>query len=61
MANKRIREEMVLAGVSITDLAEKLGVTDDEMVSRLNRDMGVMENFKVMSAITEIARGKGRA
>lgn len=61
MANKRIREEMVIAGVSITDLADKLGVTDDEMVSRLNRDMGVMENFKVMSAITEIARGKERA
>lgn len=61
MANGRIREEMMLAGVSITELADKLGITDEDMVGRLNSDMGIMENFRVMSAITEIARGKERA
>lgn len=61
MANEMIRKNMILTGVSISELAEKLGVTDDTMVSRLNSEMGIMENFKVMSAITEIARGKGRA
>lgn len=61
MGNRRIREEMMLAGVSITELANKLGVTDEDMVGRLNSDMGIMENFRVMSAIIEIARGKERA
>lgn len=61
MANGRIREEMMLAGVSITELADKLGITDEDMVGRLNSDMGIMENFRVMSAITEITRGKERA
>ena len=58
MANRRIREEMILAGVSITELAEKLGVTDEVMVSRLNSDMGIMESFKLMSAVSEIKLAK---
>lgn len=58
MANEMIRKNMILTGVSISELADKLGVTDEVMIGRLNRDMGIMENFTVMSAITEIARGK---
>ena len=58
MANIRIREEMILAGVSITELAEKLGVTDEVMVGRLNSEMGIMESFKVMSAVSEIKLSK---
>ena len=58
MANRRIREEMILAGVSITELAEKLDVTDEVMVSRLNSDMGIMESFKLMSAVSEIKLSK---
>lgn len=55
MPNRRIREEMILAGVIITELAEKLAVTDDTMVSCLNREMGIMQKFSIMSAISEIA------
>ena len=58
MANRRIREEMILAGVSITELAEKLGVTEEVMVGRLNSEMGIMESFKVMSAVSEIKLAK---
>lgn len=61
MSNKRIREDMILAGVSITELAEKLGVTDEVMVGRLNSEMGIMESFKVMSAVSEIEMAKERS
>ena len=59
MANQMIRQNMILTGVSISELAEKLGVTDKVMVGILNSDMGIMKNFKVMSAVAEIARRKG--
>lgn len=60
MSNKRIREEMMLAGVSISELAEKLGVTDEVMVGRLNSKMGIIESFKVMSAVSEIKMTRER-
>ncbi len=60
MANRRIREEMILAGVSINDLAEYLGKTEQETVLLLNTELGIMQNYKVMLAVTEIARGKER-
>ncbi len=55
MPNRKIREEMILAGVSITELADKLEMTDEKMVSCLNREMGIMQKFGIMSVISEIA------
>ena len=58
MANERIKEEMILAGVSITKLAEKMGLNDNQTVAMLNSDLGIMQSFNVMSAVCEIARRK---
>ena len=60
MANERIRKEMLLAGVSMTDLADRMGLDDDQTVAMLNTDLGIMQSFTVMSAVCEIARRKER-
>ena len=60
MANERIRKEMLLAGVSITELAERMGLDDNRTVAMLNTDLGIMQSFTVMSAVFEIARRKER-
>ena len=61
MANEKMRYQMILAGVSLTDLAEKLGIPDEELTAKLNAEMTVMERFKVASAISGIIveRGEG--
>ncbi len=61
MTNEKLRYQMILAGVSLTDLAEKLGITDDEMVAKMNTEMTVMEQLTVASAISDIIveRGEG--
>lgn len=61
MTNEKLRYRMILAGVSLTDLAEKLGITDEEMVAKMNNDMTVMEQFRMASAISDIIveRGEG--
>ena len=51
---------MILAGVSINELAEYLGNTEQETVELLNIELGIMQNYKVMLAVTEIVRGKER-
>lgn len=61
MPNTRIKEEMIIAGVSISDLAEYLGKTDKETVDLLNTELGIMQNYKVMLAVTEIVRMRERA
>lgn len=60
MTNERIRKEMLLAGVSMTELADRMGLDDDQTVAMLNTDLGIMQSFTVMSAVCEIARGKER-
>ena len=60
MTNERIRKEMLLAGVSITELADRMGLDDDQTVAMLNTDLGIMQSFTVMSAVCEIARKKER-
>ena len=60
MPNERIKNEMILAGVSINDLADYLGKTEKETVELLNTELGIMQNYKVMLAVTEIVRGKER-
>lgn len=61
MANEKLRYQMILAGVSLTDLAEKLGIPDEELTAKMNAEMTVMEQFKAASAIYDIIveRGKG--
>ena len=60
MANERIRKEMLLAGVSITELAERMGLDDNRTVAMLNTDLGIMQIVNVMSDVCEIARRKER-
>lgn len=61
MTNEKLRYQMILAGVSLTELAEKLGITDEDMVTKMNTEMTVMEKFEVASAISDIIveRGEG--
>ena len=60
MTNERIRKEMLLAGVSITELADRMGLDDDQTVAMLNTNLGIMQSVNVMSAVCEIARKKER-
>ena len=60
MANERIRKEMLIACVSITELSERMGIDDIRTVAMLNTDLGIMQSFTVMSAVCEIARRKER-
>ena len=60
MPNERIKNEMILAGVSINELAEYIGKTEQKIVELLNTELGIMQNYKVMLAGTEIVRAKGR-
>ena len=60
MPNERIKEEMILAGVSISDLAANLGKTEQETVDILNTELGIMQNYNVMLAVTASKRRKER-
>ena len=60
MPNERIKNEMILAGVSINELAEYIGKTEQKIVELLNTELGIMQNYKVILSVTEIVRGKGR-
>lgn len=59
MANEIIILNMLSYGVSITELADTLLLDDEELVEKLNSEMSIMDNFKVMKAISEITRKKG--
>ena len=56
MPNEKIRYNMLLAGVSISELADKLGITDAETCELLNTDMGIMLTFRVSAAVAEIVK-----
>ena len=56
MPNEKIRNSMLLAGVSISELSDKLGITDDETCDLLNTDMGIMQAFRVSAAVAEIMK-----
>ncbi|MCR5142667.1 MAG: hypothetical protein K6C68_09105 [Ruminococcus sp.] len=60
MPNERIKEEMILAGVSISDLAAHLEKTEQETVDILNTKLGIMQNYRIMLAVTEIVKIKER-
>lgn len=61
MANEIIILNMLSFGVSITELADALLLDEEEMVEKLNSEMSIMDNFKVMMAISEIIRRRERA
>ena len=61
MPNKRIKSEMILAGVSINALAEHLGKSEQDTVEMLDTELGIMQNYKVMLAVAELARRGERA
>ena len=54
MTNEKIRYEMILNGVSMTELAEKLDISDEEIVDLFNTEMTVMEKYEVCCAISDI-------
>lgn len=56
MPNEKIRNNMLLVGVSISELSDKLGLTDDETCELLNTDMGIMQAFIVSAAVAEIVK-----
>lgn len=60
MPNERIKYEMILASVSVSDLAKCLGKTEQETVDILNTELGIMQNYNVMLAVTEIVKRKER-
>jgi energy-converting hydrogenase A subunit M len=53
MPNIKIISRMLWNRVSISDLAEKLDITVDEVVDMLNTKMTVMERYEVLSAISK--------
>ena len=61
MANEIIILNMLSFGVSITELADALLLDEEEMVEKLNSEMSIMDNFKVMMVISEITRRRERA
>ena len=52
---------MILAGVSINALAEHLGKSEQDTVEMLDTELGIMQNYKVMLAVAELARRGERA
>ena len=54
MPNIKIISRMLWNRVSISDLANKLDITVDEVVDMLGAEMTVMERYEVLSAISEI-------
>lgn len=61
MANEIIILNMLSFGVSITELADALLLDEEKMVEKLNSEMSIMDNFKVMMAISEITQRRERA
>lgn len=61
MTKEKIIHEMILAGISISELAKKMKLNDSDTVSLLNSDLVIMNGFRIMLAISEIVTGKGRA
>ena len=60
MPNERIKEEMILAGVTVSDLSDFIGKTEHETVDILNTELGIMQNYRIMLAVTEIVKRKER-
>ena len=54
MPNIKIISRMLWNRVSISDLANKLDITVNEVVDLLGAEMTVMERYEVLSAISEI-------
>lgn len=56
MPNKKIKSAMIFAGVSINALADYLRKSEQETVELLDTELGIMQNYRVMLAVAELAR-----
>ena len=56
MSNEKIIMMMLCFGVSITELADQLILSEEEMVDNLNTEMDIAESFEAMLAIAEIVK-----
>ena len=54
MHNENLIGYMLLGGIGFCDVANKLGLSDAEMVGRLNREMSTEERSTIAAAISEI-------
>ena len=61
MANERIIMMMLCFGVSITELADQLILSEEELVDKLYAEMDFIESFEVMLAIADIVKRGERA
>lgn len=60
MANEMIIVNMLCFGVSITEVADQLVLSDEEIVEKLNNEMDLVDKFEVMLAIAEIVERRER-
>lgn len=60
MANEMIIVNMLCFGVSITEVANQLVLSDEEIVEKLNNEMDLVDKFEVMLAIAEIVERRER-
>ena len=56
MPNKKIKSAMIFAGVSINALADYLRKSEQETVELLDTELDIMQNYRVMLAVAELAR-----
>ena len=56
-----IKAKMMIAGVSVKELAEYLGKNEQETFNILNTEICIMHNYRVMLAVTEIVRRRKKA
>ena len=61
MANEKIIMIMLCFGVSITELADQLLITEEEMVDKLCAEMDFVKNVEVILAIADIVKRGERA
>ena len=61
MANERIIMMMLCFGVSITELADQLILSEEELVDKFYAEMDFVESFEVMLAIADIVKRGERA
>lgn len=56
MTNERIIMMMLCFGVSITELADQLILSEEELVEKFYAEMDFIESFEVMLSIADIVK-----
>lgn len=60
MRNIEVREAAKEAGVFLWEVADRLGIRDNEFSRRLRKELPAAEKEKALSAISEIVSERGR-